>query len=131
MDKALRRIREVIAEQEGRTASDADVTPVMLDAIPEQRRTSAEFALEAARVFQKADKVSFVKLGEGVEGFNGATVYGQIVIDEASESPYHIVLGHELTHVLKLDHPDLYSQLESFIVPRATATIIASQLLLV
>ena len=122
MDKALSRIREFIAEQEGRPASDADIAPVMLDAIPDERRQSAEFALEAARVFQKADKVSFVTFGEGTQVFDGATVYGQIVIAENATTPYHIVLGHELTHVLKRDHPDLYAQLEAFIMPKATAS---------
>jgi len=121
VDSALARIREALAGREGQDLGDAGIKIVLPDAVPRERRGSLAFAIEAARAFQKADNVTLVAFEEGVEGFNGATVGGQIFIDVNAENPYHVVLGHELTHVLKRDYPDLYQQLEELIIPRATA----------
>lgn len=121
VDTALARIREALRGRQAEAGNDAGIEVVELDSLSGEQRRAADLALEAARAFQKSGVVNFVQFGEGVAGFNGATVNGQIFIDTNSEQPHLVVLGHELTHVLRREYPDLYQQLEDMIIPRATA----------
>jgi hypothetical protein len=62
--------------------------------------------------------LNWIESNENV--FDGAQFGGQTFIDVKSEKPYNVVLGHEFTHVLKREHPDLYQELHDLIIPQAT-----------
>lgn len=121
VDTALARVRNALRDTEVPDREDAGIKVVLPDSIPTERRDSFTFAAQTARAFQKSGVLNFVEFEQGVTGFNGATVSGQIFIDVNAEQPYHVVLGHELTHVLRRDYADLYQQLEDMIIPQGTA----------
>jgi hypothetical protein len=89
----------------------------VLDALTGGKRQAAEFAEALASAFGQT--ITWVQTDTAL--FDGVTVNGQLFVDVDSSVPYHIVMGHELTHILRNEHPDLYAQLESMILPDATA----------
>jgi len=89
----------------------------VLDTLTGGKRQAAEFAEALASAFGQT--ITWVQTDTAL--FDGVTVNGQLFVDVDSSVPYHIVMGHELTHILRNEHPDLYAQLESMILPDATA----------
>lgn len=63
-------------------------------------------------------KVGVVRLEKGSDfNFNGVHLHGAIWLNEASTAPLHAVFGHELTHAMKRDRPDLYEGLHAALKP--------------
>ena len=104
---------EAAIRAQGETASLQSVMP---DSAP-GRRHSSRLAQTLAEEF--GVKLHWIT---GDTFFNGVNYKGEVFIDVDSDTPHHVVLGHELVHTLKKDHLDLYQQLADVIIPRATDT---------
>ncbi len=100
-----KRLAQHIQRWQGVSADEGKVVEVALpDAVPARRFLDAT-----------GKRVVVFRSEHPAYEFNGAVFPGDpdtLYVNEASEYPIDAVVGHELTHALKPDEPDLYARLE-------------------
>lgn len=114
LDQRVASFAEAVRNQTGYTAKQWSLRP--------SRTAPSKNLVQLANVFGK--DVALVS-HRGVNLFEGASDGGStIFISDSTKAPHLIVFGHELTHVMKVDHPDLYESVASLIrdLPRTQDT---------
>lgn len=97
-----------------RLAGEQDATPRGLEA-----RAKALYTWQAAfrRLFNK--EILFVQGNGDFAGLNGAVASDQqnvILVNIAAPDPLLYILGHELTHTLRRQRPELYAKIEKAVL---------------
>ena len=83
-------------------------------------KVSASAELNAVQALAKAfnSRLGLLKLTkDSTFKFSGVHLNSTIWLNQASEKPFHAVFGHELTHQMQHERPDLYASLVSAVEP--------------
>lgn len=83
---------------------------------PDDNREDSQGAIAIAKAFGHEEPIFVESKDPAIIPVNGATLRERIYLNNDSDNHHIAVLGHEITHKLETEHPNLYKQITDVIL---------------